>query len=253
MLMTQSSYRERIYSKYTSQKSVNYVNLTSKEYEQWGRTTLKYIEAWLPKDKNSRCLDVACGAGHLLHLYKSYGYTNITGIDISPEQVTASRKIWHDVHEVNAMDWLQQHTDTYDLISGLDIVEHFTKDELFEFVDALYGALKPDGILILQTVNADSPFALVNRYGDLTHELAFNSQSMTHILNAAGFAELVARECGPVISGVKSFIRFVLWKVIRFGIKIWNLVETGNPGSGVFTRIFLVYARKKEILNAKNI
>lgn len=250
--MTQPGYREKIYPKYTSQKMTDFIDLSDDEYRRWGRTTGKYIEGWLPQNKDAKCLDIACGAGHALHLLKSAGYRNFAGIDISPEQVATSKKVWLEVYEANALQFLLQHKDTYDLIIGFDIVEHFTKDELFDFLDGIHAALRPGGRVILQTPNADSPFGLMHRYNDLTHELCFNKHSLNHLLNITGFGEFSARECGPVVYGLKSLIRSIAWRAIRGGIKLWNLIETGHVGSDVFTRVFLVSAIKKNVKRDEN-
>ena len=176
--MDQFEYRCKIYPKYTSQNVASYLNLSESEYVHWGAATSSYIYGWLPSNKKAQCLDVACGAGHTIHLLKTNGFNDITGIDICPEQVLTSKKIWSNVFEANAIDYLKQHSESFDLITGFDIIEHFTKNELFEFLEGVYGALRPGGILILQTPNADSQFGLTLRYGDITHELILNKHSL---------------------------------------------------------------------------
>jgi hypothetical protein len=32
----------------------------------------------------------------------------------------------------------------------------------------------------------------------------------------------------------------VLWQLIRLQLMVWNLIETGNTGDRVFTRVFLI-------------
>lgn len=51
-----------------------------------------------------------------------------------------------------------------------------------------------------------------------------------------------AREQGPVSRGYSlvSSVRFIVWRFIHLGIMIWNSVEPGLRGSGVFTRFFLI-------------
>jgi hypothetical protein len=80
------------------------------------------------------------------------------------------------------------------------------------------------------------------RYGDITHEWAFNINQLARLLRRAGFRQIEAREQGPVPWGysIASTIRYLIWRLIRASLQIWNLVETGDPGSGVFTRVFLI-------------
>ena len=96
----------------------------------------------------------------------------------------------------------------------------------------------------MQTPNAESPFGFKVRYGDLTHEVAFDSAVLAHLLSVTGFVNTEARECGPYVRGIKSLVRAALWSLIRQGIVICNLVETGTPGSGVLTRVFEMKAEK---------
>jgi hypothetical protein len=37
-----------------------------------------------------------------------------------------------------------------------------------------------------------------------------------------------------------STLRWCVWQAIRAGLKVWNIAETGDAGSGVFTRVFLI-------------
>jgi 2-polyprenyl-3-methyl-5-hydroxy-6-metoxy-1,4-benzoquinol methylase len=243
--VNQYEYRQKIYPKYTSQKMTNYVNISEDDYKQWGNIVSHNIRGWLPNNKDIECLDVACGVGQMLYFLKQSDYKRLTGIDISHEQVVASKKIWPNVLETNAIDFLKLYENKFDLITGFDIIEHLTKNEIFDFLEGLFRSLKPGGTLILQTPNAESPFGTMIRYGDLTHEIAFTPHSIKHILCVTGFKNIEFHECGPVAHGFKSFIRKGLWLILRSFIGVWNLVETGSKGSGIYTRIFIIKAEKQ--------
>ena len=117
------------------------------------------------------------------------------------------------------------------LITGFDIIEHFAKNEILPFISQIVKVLYPRGRLILQTPNAESPWGLMHRYHDLTHEIAFDPHSLEHLLRMNGFAEFAARECGPYVHGIKSLVRFCLWRLIRLGLRIWNVAETSTTVS----------------------
>lgn len=213
------------------------------EAVRWGRAYDTFLKGWLP-EKNVAILDVACGGGKLLHFFKSRGYTDLQGVDVSPEQVTLSKQVTENITEVNSIDYLEEKKESYDFITGLDIIEHFQKSEVLKFLDASYGALKPGGRIILQTPNAESPWGMTHRYNDFTHEIAFNPNSLKRLLSLCGFFEIESREAGPVIHGVVSLGRYLIWKAIRVGLAIWNLAETGSRGSDIYTRVFLISGRK---------
>ena len=139
-----------------------------------------------------------------------------------------------------------EHSDCFDVILGLDIIEHFQKDQALRFLDGCCSALKPGGRLILQTLNVDSPWGTVHRYNDFTHEICFSPNSIAHIMRLCGFRDIETREQGPIPWGysAKSMDHFAVWQGIRFGMKLWNVVETGNNASEIFSRVFLASGRK---------
>lgn len=244
-----TDYRGRIYSKYASCFQGSKQTFDVIAADKWGRAYDSYLKGWLPPQKNANVLEIACGSGRLLHFLKTRGYTNIAGVDISPEQTSLAKQVTQNVVEINAIEFLETKDKTYDLIIGLDIVEHFRKNEVLHYLDVCFDALKPNGRLILQTCNADSPWGLMHRYNDFTHELCFNPNSLGRLFRLVGFHNIESREAGPVIHGFASALRYVIWQGIRIVLKIWNLAETGNSGSGVLTRIFLISGLKPTLLN----
>ena len=238
-----TDYRIRIYREYASRMQDAAAVFDEAGAVRWGRAYDTFLKGWLP-EKGAAILDVACGGGKLLHFLKSRGYTDLQGVDVSPEQVTLSKQVTENITEVNALDYLEEKQGAYDLITGLDIVEHFQKSEVLKFLDACYSALKPGGRIILQTPNPESPWGMMVRYGDFTHEVCFSPNSLKQLLSLCGFVEIQSRETGPVIHGVASLGRYLIWKVIRVGLAICNLAETGSRGSGIYTRVFLISGRK---------
>ncbi len=240
------NYRTRIYECYATNFQDAPENFDSKSAWHWGRTYRCYLRDWLPENKESEILDMACGGGRLLYFFQRMGFVNVTGVDISPEQVRLAKQVVPDVHEANVLDYLEANPERFDLITGFDIVEHFHKPEVLRFLDACFTALKPGGRLVLQTPNADSPWGMAIRYGDFTHETGFNSNALARLLKLSGFTDIKAREQGPVPLGhsFASTIRYMIWQSIRMGMKVWNLAETGSAGSGVFTRVFLISGKK---------
>jgi 2-polyprenyl-3-methyl-5-hydroxy-6-metoxy-1,4-benzoquinol methylase len=237
-------YRSRIYKNYASCMQDADPVFDEAEAVRWGRTYDKFLRGWLPEKKGAGILDVACGGGKLLYFFKKQGYTKLQGVDISPEQVVLSKQVTENVTESNAIDYLKNTRETYDLIAGLDILEHFKKDEVLQFLDACYDALRPGGRLILQTPNAESPWGSHHRYNDFTHEVGFNSNALKRLLAIVGFSGITAREAGPVVHGVLSFVRYLIWKLIWVVLALWNLAETGSKGSGIYTRVFFITGRK---------
>ena len=193
-------------------------------------------------DKSARILEVACGSGKLLYFLRSLGYTNAVGVDVSPEQISIARQI-ANVVEGDATEFLERNAEQFDVVIGLDIVEHFRKDEALRFLDACYSSLKPGGRVILQTPNGGVPWALSAMYGDMTHETFFSPELLQRTVRIAGFQAVSLREMGPVPLGysVLSSVRWLLWQFVRAGSVARNLIETGSS-SGIYSRVFLLSA-----------
>ncbi|HUS89459.1 MAG TPA: class I SAM-dependent methyltransferase [Desulfosporosinus sp.] len=237
-----TDYRTRIYSRYASAIQNTGDTFDTVAAARWGLAFEYYLRGWLPEERDAAILDVACGDGKFLHFLKERGFTNLSGVDICPEQVRLASQVVPDVTEDSAIDFLEEQSRSFDLITGLDIIEHLKKDDIFRFLEGCFAALKPGGQLVLQTPNADSPWSSCVRYGDFTHEVCFNSRSLSSLMRMCGFGGIEIREQGPPPWGysVGSSARYVVWRLIRLGIKFWNVAETGSAGNGVFTRVFMI-------------
>ena len=237
-------YRARVYAHYTSQKMPEALSRTEGESLRWSQGAAHRLRGWLPESRDAVILDLGCGPGNMLHLLRGQGYQCVIGVDISPEQVRVASSVGFPVVNSDIMGFLGGRLGDTDCIILFDVIEHFTKDELFTFLDACHRTLRPGGILILQTPNAESPWGAMHRYHDITHETCFDPASLDHVLRVAGFGSFRTRECGPVVHGARSAVRWALWRLIATGLAVWNLVETGTRGSGVYSRIFVARAVK---------
>ena len=245
--MSGSEYRSRIYADYATQFQDAKEIFDQAGSRRWGKAYDHYLRSWLPEDKGAAIVDLACGGGKLLHFLKERGYHCLKGVDISPEQVRLARQVIPEVKESDILDFLLEHRNRFDVILGLDIIEHFQKDEVLRFLDGCCSALKPSGRLILQTPNGCSILGGAIRYGDFTHEVCFTPDSITRLMQLCGFRDIEVREQGPIPWGYSamSTARSLSWQAIRLGLKLWNMTETGNTGGGIFSRVFLATGCRK--------
>jgi 2-polyprenyl-3-methyl-5-hydroxy-6-metoxy-1,4-benzoquinol methylase len=241
----QASHRARLYSDYAARVQGSADAFDLRAAERWGRSYWRRIRDWMPADRAADILDVACGSGRLLHLLQQRGYSSVTGVDAGADQVALARQVSARVVQADALDFLASRTGSYDVILGLDIIEHFSKPQALDFLDACGNALKPDGQLVLQTPNGESPWCGAVRDGDLTHETCFTPASLLAMLQLCNFDRVECRECGPVVHGPVSAARALAWKAVRIACITRTAIETGTGGSGVWTRVFLASARKK--------
>ncbi len=238
-------YRESVYPVYASHVQGAGERVDAASARRWGRAYDHYFRGWLPDSKDASIADLACGNGSLLRYFLDRGYSKLAGVDLSAQQVQLARQIVPGVECGDARAWLENRKGAFDLLTGLDLLEHLGKDEVLPFLEACRQALRPGGRVIFQTPNGDSPFAGSLRYGDFTHETCYTPKSLASLLRIAGFKEAEFREVGPVPFGysLASSVRSLLWVGLRLGVKLWNRIETGSSGSGVCTRNLVASAK----------
>jgi 2-polyprenyl-3-methyl-5-hydroxy-6-metoxy-1,4-benzoquinol methylase len=134
-------FREVIYSSYGRdwQDAGEYFDPAAAA--RWGRAYGWYLRGWLPARRDAAIADLACGQGRLLYWLKSRGYTNLYGVDIAPDQVALARQV-ATVDQEDLLSWLAERPERFDLLIGLDIIEHFARDEALRFLELAYAALK---------------------------------------------------------------------------------------------------------------
>lgn len=108
------------------------------------------------------------------------------------------------------------------------------------------GGDAPRGVVLISTMNAESLFSTRIRYSDFTHEVGFTPDSLSQVLHFIGFTDAKVFPKGPYVHGLKSAVRWVLWRSIKQLIRFYLLVETGSVGSGVYTETMYVIAHKKQ-------
>ena len=120
----------------------------------------KIIIKHFPKDKSTSILDLGCGHGAFMHFIREAGYTDVIGVDRSPEQVKVADRLGiKGISQRDLMETLNSlPAECKNVIISFDVIEHFTKSELLPFVDEMFRVLKKGGIWIIHTPNAESPF-----------------------------------------------------------------------------------------------
>jgi 2-polyprenyl-3-methyl-5-hydroxy-6-metoxy-1,4-benzoquinol methylase len=189
---------------------------------------VKLIRTYVPHDHSVRIADLACGHGALLFCLKQLGYSNIQGIDISEQQVKLAHEM--GMTEIQCRDivaFLKQERDSLDVIFMMDILEHLKKDELINLLDDVNQALRVGGTVIIHVPNAEGIHGMRIRYGDLTHENCFTSQSIRQALQTCGFQNVVCAEDMPIVHGATSLVRHILWRLLTVVPRVLLSAETG--------------------------
>jgi 2-polyprenyl-3-methyl-5-hydroxy-6-metoxy-1,4-benzoquinol methylase len=214
-------YREVIYNNYFSTQ-VNKLEVNHKALlDQQAAHNSKELIPLLPQDKNISIVDLGCGFGTFVKPALDAGYKNTRGFDISQEQVAVAHKLGiNEVTHSSIEDFFKLNQKA-DIIVGLDIIEHFTKDELIDFLLNTKKALNPGGKVIFRTPNMDAPQTSVFAYGDISHEVFLNKSSALQVMNSVGFSNV--KVSGGLVRNnqiVKEIIRAIGWKCYVFFKKL---------------------------------
>jgi SAM-dependent methyltransferase len=238
-------YRQEIYKFYLGKDTDVDVFINN-----WDRVRVyRQFQGWwgkfLPSEKHLPILDVGCGYGGFLAFLQSKGYTDLTGVDSSPQQVEIAHKLGlANVSVDDVFNALTKHQNYYSCISAFNVLEHLDKEKVLPFLKLAKSALRNDGCLLLEIPNANGLFGGRTRYWDFTHELSFTPTCIVQIMKVVGFTKVEFQERKPVLHGIKSQVRLVLWTLIHQVLSLYLMIEQGNAGYKIFTQDMHVIVKK---------
>jgi 2-polyprenyl-3-methyl-5-hydroxy-6-metoxy-1,4-benzoquinol methylase len=236
-----TDFRDRLYARYVTCFKASAAVPSDAAFALWAND--RYLPHLSHLPKHSRILEIGCGDGRMLSYLRSKGYVNALGIDGSAEQIARARRRNVPAAHAEVFDFLRGQKEEYDGIIAIDVLEHFTKEELLDLFMMAFAAMKPGASILLQTVNGDGIFAGHFAYGDLTHMTILNEASLGQILRFAGFADERFEEAGPAANSVSGIFRAGAWSVVRLGLNVARGIESGEV-RGLWTGNMICSARK---------
>jgi 2-polyprenyl-3-methyl-5-hydroxy-6-metoxy-1,4-benzoquinol methylase len=201
----------------------------------------KYLPLLAGLDRDAAILEVGCGSGGLLAYLGRRGFSHAFGVDISDEQIALAQRRGVAAEQHDAVAYLAANGQHFQAILAIDVLEHFTRDELNYLVKHLFNATKPGGRLIVQTANGAglNPGQVI--YGDLTHQTIFTPESLGQLLGSVGFDKLAFYETGPIAVRVRGKLDVALWAAIKVIANMVRHIETGKQQS-IWTENFICRA-----------
>ncbi|OGN65445.1 MAG: hypothetical protein A2888_01410 [Chlamydiae bacterium RIFCSPLOWO2_01_FULL_28_7] len=235
--------QKNIYENYASMGSNTnpIINVNDYIYKYYKNFFLKE----LPENKSSKILEIGCGEGKFLHFLNLNGYKNTFGIDIGSNAINIAKEFnILNVECIDSISFLNNKTETFDVIVLIDVLEHMEVNESINVLKACYKALKQNGKILMQVPNAIAPLS-PHRHHDITHLRAYTTFSLSQTLNAAGFSTYSIKSNPMFVHGIKSLIRKILWNLlIQPLIKLFMLISYGNTEGGIYTSSIITIGRK---------
>lgn len=244
-------WKDRLYAAYVSSGQANDSHTESVKHFSLRQPYIQaVIQKYIAPDRNVRILDLGCGHGAFIYFLQQAGYQNIHGVDVSSEQVALAHKFGINVVEQQDIgSYLTTVQDeTVDVVLLMDVLEHLSRQELFDMLDEVFRILRPGGKCIAHVPNAAGLYGLQVRYGDLTHEMAFTPKSAQQAFSTLGFHYVQCFEDKPVVHGIVSAMRWLLWYLGTYPSRLLLLAETGGT-SFVLSQNMLITALKPEVVS----
>jgi SAM-dependent methyltransferase len=137
----------------------------------------------------SNVLDIGCGRGEFLDLLREH---NIAGHGVDMNQTLAHycRKKNLKVEETDMLSHLQPLEDnSLDGIFTSQTVEHWSPQQLQQFLQLCFDKLQPHKYLVIETQNPVSLYALAHFYRDISHEKPVHPDALEFLVKTVGFQE----------------------------------------------------------------
>lgn len=132
--------------------------------------------------------DLGCGRGELVAMLREAGLA-ATGVESNPGQLAACRAQAIPVEGADLFAWLEARpADSLGAITCLQVIEHMTLSAQRRFLALARRALRPDGMLLIETVNPHCAEAMEWFYIDPTHQRPVYPEMLEFLMQGAGFA-----------------------------------------------------------------
>lgn len=160
----------------------------------------KKLSAYLPFfDGRDDILDLGCGRGEFLELLRRAG-KKARGIDLSYSMLEIALAKGLDCRQQDALAYLESCPGgSIGGVFAAQVIEHLSPEYLQELLLEAGRVLRPGGVILLETINPLSLFALSRIYYlDPSHRQPLHPEFMRYLLESAGFSgvDVVFSETG---------------------------------------------------------
>lgn len=174
-----------------------------------------FLSALRQVNPRPKAFDIGCGRGEWLQLLTEEGL-DARGVDLDDSMLAACHERGLQAQNQDALEALQALPDeSLDLISAFHVVEHLTFDYLQALLKEAQRTLSAQGLLILETPNAENLIVGTNNfYLDPTHERPVPAIFLEFLCQHSGFAQskIVRLQEDPALHDPDAHIG--MWQVL---------------------------------------
>ena len=113
------------YTEYCNNQQIKYRSYES-SFDRWKEGQKRFIDLNIVNvfPQQTRILDVCCGDGVGLRVFKEYGYECVIGVDFEETKVETAKSIGYEVHRADFHDLSFFEDKSFDLIYSSHSLEH---------------------------------------------------------------------------------------------------------------------------------
>lgn len=159
---------------------------------------LDYAREAHRQSKGSYLLDIGCGRGEFLEILTDSGVPS-KGVDLNEQNVAVCRKLGLEAELADALTFMESAgDDSLTGVTAFQVVEHLETGYLLELLNLSFRKIRKGGVLILETVNPNSLYALRNFFLDPTHKNPLPPDTLKFLVESCGFVNVEVRFSSPV-------------------------------------------------------
>ena len=150
---------------------------------QWHRDKFKEVLRIISQSQYKNILDVGCSAGTFLRLVREkYLSADLTGIDYSESQIKVAQNLSDgtiNFFSSDATDFLEGKEGVYDIITMIEMVEHFDFKYNSKLLKSAFLSLKKNGRIIITTPNYYSLWPVLELIVNKISPLSYGEQHIS--------------------------------------------------------------------------
>ena len=158
----------------------------------------RYLTLFPPPSEPGRVVDIGCGRGEMLSLLAAEGH-DVIGVDPDEGMVQVCTEAGLPAVVDDGIHFLSRTPENS--LKGIfcaQVVEHLITPELEQLVRLALQTLREGGVLVVETINPRSSFALGNHFfADTSHVRPVHPETLRFICEQVGFRQVQLEERSP--------------------------------------------------------